>query len=124
MRIFLNKWFRRFALKEAISDVSLCDAVQRAARGLVDADLGGGVIKQRIARQGEGRSSGFRTVVIYAAGDRAFFVFGYAKSDRENITKEELKGFRELAKQMLNYDVEQLESAVRNETLSEVNCHE
>ena len=124
MRIFLNKWFQRFASKEGIDDATLCDAVSRSDRGQIDANLGGGVIKQRIARLGEGRSGGYRTIILYRESDRAFFVYGYAKSERENITKAELNGFRELAKQMLNYDDAQLLSAVQNETLREMICHE
>lgn len=70
VRIFKNKRFVRFARKERISDRSLCEAVQKAEKGLVDADLGGGVIKQRIARPGEGESSGFRSIVLFRNGDK------------------------------------------------------
>ena len=82
MRTFKTRPFARFAHREGIADEALCDAVERAGRGLVDADLGGGVIKQRIARRGRGRSGGFRTIVVFRRGERAFFVHGFAKSDR------------------------------------------
>ena len=71
--------------------------MDRARNGLVDADLGGGVIKQRIARKGGGRSGGFRTIVLFRRGERAFFVYGFAKSARENLRRDELETFRCLA---------------------------
>jgi hypothetical protein len=71
--VFKTKSFARFARKARITDVALCAAVADAARGLIDADLGGGVVKQRIARQGEGTSGGFRTIILFRAGKRAFF---------------------------------------------------
>lgn len=85
MRIFRNKPFTRFARRARIADAELCAAVSDIERGLIDADLGGGVIKQRIARKGGGKSGGFRALVLLRAGDRVFFVHGFAKSDRDNI---------------------------------------
>lgn len=73
MRVFKTKWFTRYARRERISDHSLVEAIQRAERGIVDADLGGGVIKQRVARAGQGRSSGYRVLVAYRSGERAVF---------------------------------------------------
>ena len=76
---------------------ALCEAVRRAREGLVDAGLGGGVIKQRVARKGGGRSGGFRTIVLFRRGELAFFVYGFAKSDRANLRRDELATFRLLA---------------------------
>ena len=104
MRVFKSKWFAKFARKEGIADRELCGAVDRAARGLIDADLGGGLIKQRVARQGAGKSGGYRTVLAYRSGASAFFVFGFAKSDRENLDAVELLAFREIAGQLLKLD--------------------
>ena len=73
LRVFKNAWFGRFARKEKISAEALWEAVDRAEKGLVDADLGGGVIKQRIARPGESKSKGYRSIVLYRRGDKAFF---------------------------------------------------
>lgn len=75
------------------------EAVQRAEKGLIDTDLGGGVIKQRIGRQGAGKSSDYRSVVIYRRGEKAFFVFGYAKSAQGNIQDDEEAQFKKAAKQ-------------------------
>ncbi|EDT5580287.1 type II toxin-antitoxin system RelE/ParE family toxin [Salmonella enterica subsp. enterica serovar Kokomlemle] len=69
VRIFKNAWFERFARKQCITDRALHDAIERAEKGLIDADLGGGVIKQRVARQGQGKSGGYRTIVLYKTAD-------------------------------------------------------
>ena len=94
----------------------------RAARGLVDADLGGGVIKQRIARRGQGRSGGFRTIVVFRRGNRAFFVYGFAKSARENLRRDELEAFRLLADTYLALDRSGLAAALTAGALIEVRC--
>jgi hypothetical protein len=91
VRIFKTRWFIRFARSERISDRRLSDAVERAKRGLIDADLGGGVIKQRLGRPGQGRSGGYRVLIAYRAGHRAVFLYGFAKRERENIEPDELR---------------------------------
>lgn len=101
MRIFKTKFFAKFALREDISDASLAEAVKRAGEELVDANLGGGIIKQRVARKGQGRSGGFRTLIAYRLGDFAVFLFGYAKSERANISDDELSGLQIIARQWL-----------------------
>ena len=85
MRIFKSRWFERLSRKECIADVAIADAVARAEKGQIDADLGGGVIKQRIARPGQGRSKGCRTIILFRRGAKAFFVYGFSKSQRANI---------------------------------------
>lgn len=90
VRTFKTRAFMRFADKADISDAELCGAVQVAERGLVAADLGGGVIKQRIARRGQGKSGGFRTLIVFRTGTRAIFVHGFAKSEKDNLDKNEL----------------------------------
>ena len=122
MRTFKTKPFARFAVREGIDNGALCEAVERAVKGLVDADLGGGVIKQRIARRGQGRSGGFRVLVLFRRGDRAFFVHGFAKSDRENLRRKELVALRSLADEMFRLDGPGLEAMLANGTISEVNC--
>lgn len=120
MRVFVTKPFARFAAHEGIADADLLEAVHRAEQGLIDSDLGGGVIKQRIARKGQGRSGGFRTLVLFRQGERAFFVYGFAKSSRDNIRRDELAAFRRLADEMLGYDDRALTAAMRNATIMEV----
>jgi len=77
--VFKTKFFARFARKALISDKAIFEAAERARRGLIDADLGGGVIKQRIARKGAGRSGGSRSIVLFCQSDRAVFVYGFEK---------------------------------------------
>ena len=87
---FQNAWLLAFTRREGISDDALRDAVARAERGLIDADLGGGVIKQRVPRPGQGRSGGFRTLIAFKAAERSVFLFGFAKNDQDNIDAREL----------------------------------
>ena len=101
VRVFKTKLFAKFAKRERLSDASLLQAVERARQGLVDADLGGGVIKQRVARQGQGRSNGYRTLIAYRFGDFAVFLFGFAKSYRDNIDDAELSDLQTIAGQWL-----------------------
>lgn len=124
MRIFKNKAFTRFARKAGIDDTSLCKAVKDAQRGLLDADLGGGVIKQRVARYGGGKSGGFRTLILFRIGSLAFFVHGFAKNEQANIDDDELVALRKLAAVMLDYDESALCRALENKTLTEVICDE
>ncbi len=120
MRVFKNKPFARFARKAGLDDEVLRQAIDAAERGLVDADLGGGVIKQRVARQGGGKSGGFRTIVLLRHGERAFFVHGFAKSDLGNIRADELAAFRMLASHLLDYDDAALAAAVEAGALMEI----
>jgi len=120
VRIFKNKPFVRFARKASLGDDALRKAIKDAERGLVDADLGGGVIKQRIARTGGGKSGGFRTIVLLRLGKRAFFVHGFAKSERDNIEEYELAAFKMLAAEMLAYDDATIAAALSTGALAEV----
>ena len=104
MEIYKTKWFARFANKEKISDDALCEAVKRAEEGNIDADHHGGVISQRIAREGQGTRKGYRTVILFRQGDRAFFVHGYERKNQNRIEKDELMWYRELARSMLNQE--------------------
>lgn len=98
-------------------------AIRNANRGLIDADLRGGVIKQRVARKGEGKSGGFRTLILFKVGELAFFVHGFAKNDRANIEVDELLAFKKLAAIVLAYRKEELARAVISGTLVEVKCN-
>ncbi len=124
MRIFKNKPFVRFARKADLSDAALCQAIRDAERGLIAAVLGGGVIKQRIARAGQGKSGGFRTLIVFKAGARAFFVHGFAKKEQDNIRNDELTALRKLASELLAYDDAAIAKAIRSGTLTEVDCDE
>jgi len=120
VRIFKTKLFARFARRERISDGALCEAVSRVEKGLVDADLGGGVIKQRIARQGQGRSGGYRVLLAFRDKERTIFVYGFAKSDRDNIDDQELAVVREVSASWLAADTKMIGLALAHGLLIEV----
>src|SRR6267154_6538086 len=108
MRVYKIKGFARFQRRERIADKALVEAIQAAERGLVDADLGGGLIKQRIARPGQGKSGGFRTLTAYRRSERAVFLFGFAKNERDNIDDDELETLRERGQVFLALSTGQL----------------
>ncbi len=120
MRIFKNQWIVKFAKKHKISDSELLEAVERADNGLIDADLGGGVIKQRIARQGQGRSGGYRSLILFKQADRAFFVYAFAKNDRENISDKELDVYRKAAAYYLKYTRAELAALKEDGIITEI----
>lgn len=120
MIILKNKPFARFMKKNQITDDDLLKAVKNAEDGLVDANLGGGLIKQRIARPNQGKSGGFRSILVFRASDRTIFVYGFAKNDKGNIRSDELKVLKELASELLSYNQEQIQVAVKQEVLFEV----
>ena len=120
MRLFKTKWFMRYARQEKLEDHSLCDAIERAERGLVDADLGGGIIKQRVARTGQGRSGGYRLLIAYRSSKRAVFLYGFAKSEQDNIDADELETLKEIGAAWLDAKKERLDYAIREGILGEV----
>jgi hypothetical protein len=120
LHIYKNTWFQRFARREKITDQMLVDAITRAEDDLIDADLGGNIIKQRIARKGQGKSSGYRTIVIFKQDDKAFFVYGFAKSERENLKENELKYYKESAEIYLSMSNEQIDKLLKTSELTEI----
>jgi len=120
MRIFKNKWFAKFAKKEGISNEKLIHAVRDIDAGNIDVNYGSGVIKQRIGRLKEGKSGGYRTIIIFRKGDRAFFVYGFAKSDIENIDAADVRGFKKLAKILLSFAPKQLDELLENGEIEEI----
>lgn len=124
MRVFKSKAFDRFARKETIPDEDLLDAVNRAERGNIAADLGGGVIKQRIARRGGGKSGGYRTIILFRTKEKAFFVYGFAKAERDNIGMETVKAFRILANKMLGYGDDEISELLKSKQFMELLYHE
>ncbi|MGH8532649.1 MAG: type II toxin-antitoxin system RelE/ParE family toxin [Gammaproteobacteria bacterium] len=122
-RVFKTRHFTRWLRKTKLTDESLCKAVSEMERGLIDADLGGGVVKKRVAPPGRGKRGGARTLLATNRGDRWFFVYGFEKSVRANISDEELEGLREIAKQLLHQTPAQLDEAGRDGSLQEI-CQE
>ncbi len=124
MRLFKLKAFARFQRREGIADTTLSRAIRSAEDGLVDANLGGGLIKQRVARQGQGKRGGFRTIVAYRRGSRAVLLFGFAKSERDNLDDDELAQWQRVGRTYLGLDDEGLEAAIAAEELMEVSYGE
>ena len=120
MKIYKTKEFARLARKAGVDDLNLCDAIDRADNGLVDASIGKFLIKQRIGRKNEGRSGGFRTIVFYRQGDRAIFLHLFAKNDRGNLTSTELAAYREFAKHLAMLTIEQIRKLVEQEKWIEI----
>lgn len=122
MRVFKTKEFARFARREGLSDEALCDAIDRVESGLIDSDLGGNLIKQRVARSGQGRSGGYRTVIVWRVGQHSFFVYGFAKSRKADLTPKELVAYQRIGRLLLGYDDNALKRAVTAKELVELTC--
>lgn len=119
VRIFKTKTLAKFTRQHSVSDSALVEAVDRAKRGLIDADLGGKIIKQRVARSGQGKRGGFRMLIGFGS-DRAVYLFAFAKNERENISNGELLTLREIAASFLEAGKEKIEQAINDGTLIEV----
>jgi hypothetical protein len=120
VRIFRSKWFSRFAKKEGITDGELRNIVNDLEKGLWDADLGGGVYKKRLARSGAGKSGGYRTIVFFKSEFRSFFVYGFAKSDRDNIDEDELQDLKHTAKIDFALTKKEIEKRLKKGLLTEI----
>ncbi|MDR1785765.1 MAG: type II toxin-antitoxin system RelE/ParE family toxin [Spirochaetaceae bacterium] len=120
MRAFKNTWFNRFAEKEAIQNSELLAMVNRIEAGHAEANLGGGVFKERVARPGAGKSGGYRVILFFKSGDRAFFVYGFTKSARGNISRKELRAYKEAAKDYLRMTDEQINERIARGQLIEI----
>ena len=123
MRVFKNKVFAKWAHKESLPDKALLVAVAEIEQGLIDADLGGGVFKKRVATT-KGKSGGSRTLIAYRVADKAFFVYGFTKNAKANITVTELKALKMLASDLLNYSDTELSLLLDAGALFEINTDE
>lgn len=124
MEIYKTRWFDRWARKQGLTSTALYAAVHEMASGLYEADLGGGLLKKRIARQGQGKSGGYRTIVATNKGDRWVFVFGFPKNLRSNIDKDETEALKKLAAHLLSMTVPVLHKAELAGELMEVRDEE
>jgi len=120
MQIFQTKWFAHWADKEGLSPQVLFEAVAEISQGLVDANLGGHVVKKRVALGGRGKSGGVRTLLAFKLNDKAFFLYGFAKNQQSNISDKELKALKLLAAKLLVYDSRELAIAITNQELYEI----
>ncbi len=118
---YKTRTFAIWASKVGVSDVALIQAVEEMSRGLIDADLGGHVVKKRIALPGLGKRGGARVIVATKLTDRWFFLFGFSKSEQDNIDTADLKALREMAEQLLAFNDQQLSVALAASELMEIN---
>lgn len=119
MAIYKTRWFEHWAKKKGLS----ASALREMEAGLYEADLGGGLLKKRVARAGQGKRGGFRTLVASNKGDRWIFVFGFAKNARSNIDKDEEKALKALAAHLLSLTPQAIDKAQAANELIEVQCH-
>lgn len=120
LRIFKTKPFSRFAKRERITDAMLHEAVERAEKGIVDADLGGNIIKQRVARQGQGRSKGYRVLIAVRIKKRYVFMHGFAKNEKSNIEDDELDVLKTYGAAWLNADEKIIKISLKEGKLEEI----
>jgi hypothetical protein len=125
VRIFKNTWFTKFAGKEGITDDELRELVNRLEAGqsrqqVGGADLGGGVYKMRLARPGEGKAGGYRVIVFFRSEERTFYEYCFAKSNRANISRKELKAFKKAAKKYLFMPPDQIRGQIEQGQLIEI----
>jgi hypothetical protein len=120
MRVLKTHTFARFARQESMPDGSLANAIREAEHGLIAAQLGGRLIKLRIARSGGGKSGGYRTIIAYSAGRRAVFLFGFAKNQRDNLTSVQLADLKMVGHDLLALTEHQINEAVAAGRLQEV----
>lgn len=122
MAIYKTRWFDRWAYKQGLSTESLCAAVREMFRGLHDADLGSGLFKKRVAKPGQGKSGGFRTLVATNRNSRWIFIYGFAKNERSNIDQDEEQALKKLAAHLLSLTAPAMDKAEHAGELVKVNC--
>jgi hypothetical protein len=120
LRVFVTKVFQRFQRKERIPDAALLEAIARAERGLIDASLGRHLIKQRLGREGQGRAGGYRTVIAYRFEDRAVFLFGFAKNERDNISVTDEHALAVTGSMLLAFDAAAIRKALLDGEVKEI----
>lgn len=120
MRVFKGNWFSHFAKKEKISDPALKRISKALDEGQFDANLGGGVFKQRLARPGGGKSGGYRLIIFFRKGELTFFIYAYPKSSLANISSSDLKNYKKLASHLLSMTTKQLEMMIESGDFQEI----
>jgi len=117
MKKLSTKWFKKWAKKSSLNNKNMLKAIENLEAGLSSADLGGHLYKVRVKRVHSGKSSGFRTIVVYKENDRAIFLYGFGKNEKENIDKTELQYFKTLGKDLLSLSTNQLKESVEQKIL-------
>jgi hypothetical protein len=124
IKIFKTRSFAQWAKKEKMTDLILRGVIDQLVQGLVNVDLGGGLVKKRVARSGQGKRGGYRTLLAFKRGERAVFIFGFSKNDRENIDNDEKHIYKKLCRIYLEATEKQLEVMCDDKKLFEINYEE
>ncbi len=124
MKIYKTRLFSKWQKKERLSDIALCTAAREVIDGLVEADLGGGLFKKRISKSGMGKSGGYRTILATQVKGVIFFIFGFAKNERANISNAEKQTFIEVAAKLLAFSSEETNQLISEQKLFEVHYEE
>jgi hypothetical protein len=124
MKIFKHRNFAKWANDEGLTDIVLQQAIAEMNNGLFDANPGSGLYKKRIAIKGKGKSSGFRTLLAFCKKDKAFFIYGFKKNERDNILLHEKEIYKNLAKEYLNLSPTLLNKMIKAKILIEVSENE
>jgi len=122
-RVFKTRHFIRWMRKTELTDSALCSTVLEMSQGLIDADLGGSIVKKRVGLAGRGKRGGARTLIATNKGSRWFFVYGFEKNERANITDDELAALQDIAHELLTRTSQQLDKATEDGSLQEI-CHD
>ena len=124
MNVYLSKAFTRLARREGLTAVHICQAVAEMNTGLIDANLGAGLFKKRIAIPGQGKRGGWRALLGFQAGKKAFFLYLFPKNSRDNIEDDEMKALKRLTRYYLTLKPSEIKTALQCGELNEVNCNE
>lgn len=124
MRKLSTKWFKKWSKKANLSNQNMLEAIKNLETGLSTADLGNHLYKVRIKRAHSGKSSGFRSIILYMAKDRAIFMYGFEKNEKANINKAELQYFKKLGKDLIVLTFDQLKQFIEQKILFDLEVEE
>ena len=124
MNVYLSKAFTRMARRGGLTDIHICQAVAEMNIGLIDANLGAGLFKKRIAMPGQGKRGSWRALLGFQAGKKAFFLYLFPKNSRDNIEDDEMKALKRLTRYYLTLKPSEIKTALQCGELNEVNCNE
>ena len=120
MQVYKTNQFTRFADKEKINDDSLYKAIRQAEKGNIDKKIRDDIIVQRVAREGQGKRRGYRTVILFKQGDKAFFLKGYERKKQDGINEKDVQYYKNLADDISQLNKIELQTAIKKGTIKKV----